>query len=69
MRGLDCVDTGRPVWCLSVKRTLGRVFNVLGNPVDRRGDVSADDYCRFTPQCAPPLDQLSTQHGSVRHGH
>ncbi len=59
MRGLDCVDTGRPVSVPVGPKTLGRVFNVLGQPVDRRGEVSADDYWPIH-RGAPPVDQLST---------
>jgi F-type H+/Na+-transporting ATPase subunit beta len=58
-RGLECVDTGRPVSVPVGKNILGRVFNVLGAPVDRRGDVAADDYWSIH-RAAPPLDQLST---------
>ena len=42
MRGLDCVDTGSPVSVPVGEGTLGRVFNVLGDPIDQRGDVKAD---------------------------
>lgn len=58
-RGLDCVDTGRPVSVPVGKNILGRVFNVLGQPVDKRGDVVADDYWSIHRQ-APQIDQLST---------
>ena len=43
MRGMDVVDTGKPVSVPVGKETLGRVFNVLGNPIDKRGDVTAED--------------------------
>ena len=59
MRGLDCVDTGKPVTVPVGQQTLGRVFNVLGQPVDRRGEVKADDYWPIHRQ-APSIDQLST---------
>jgi F-type H+-transporting ATPase subunit beta len=39
MRGLDCVDTGKPVSVPVGTATLGRVFNVLGEAIDQRGDV------------------------------
>ncbi len=58
-RGMECIDTGRPVSVPVGKNILGRVFNVLGNPVDRRGDVVADDYWSIHRD-APPVDQLST---------
>lgn len=59
MRGLDCVDTGKPISVPVGKSTLGRVFNVLGEPVDQKGEVKAEDYWPIHRQ-APTVDQLST---------
>lgn len=59
MRGLDCVDTGKPVSVPVGPATLGRVFNVLGDPIDKRGDVQADDYRPIHRQ-APTVSELST---------
>ena len=59
MRGMDVVDTGKPVSVPVGKETLGRVFNVLGEPIDKRGDVNADDYWPIHRQ-APPVNELST---------
>jgi F-type H+-transporting ATPase subunit beta len=39
-RGLDVVDTGGPVSVPVGKETLGRVFNLLGDPIDNRGPVN-----------------------------
>ena len=39
-RGLDVVDTGGPVSVPVGKETLGRVFNLLGDPIDQRGPVN-----------------------------
>ncbi|MFK7737600.1 MAG: F0F1 ATP synthase subunit beta [Pirellulaceae bacterium] len=58
-RGQDCVDTGKPITVPVGKATLGRVFNVLGEAVDKRGDVEAEDYWPIHRQ-APTVDQLST---------
>src|SRR6266581_4717285 len=38
-RGMDVVDTGGPVSVPVGKETLGRVFNLLGEPSDNRGPV------------------------------
>src|SRR3954462_14664145 len=38
-RGMDVVDTGGPVTVPVGKETLGRVFNLLGEPIDNRGPV------------------------------
>ena len=59
MRGLTCVDTGKAISVPVGKSTLGRVFNVLGEPVDQKGEVKADDYWPIHRQ-APTVDQLST---------
>jgi F-type H+-transporting ATPase subunit beta len=59
VRGQDCVDTGSPVTVPVGEATLGRVFNLLGEPVDGRGPVEADEW-RPIHQNAPPLIDLST---------
>lgn len=59
MRGMDVNDTGKPLTVPVGKATLGRVFNVLGEPIDKRGDVKADDYWPIHRQ-APPVSELST---------
>ncbi|QEG40250.1 F0F1 ATP synthase subunit beta [Roseimaritima ulvae] len=59
MRGMDVVDTGKPLTVPVGKATLGRVFNVLGQPIDKRGEVAADDYWPIHRD-APPVSELST---------
>src|SRR6185503_16433361 len=39
IRGQDVVDTGGPVTVPVGEATLGRVFNLLGDPIDNRGPV------------------------------
>ncbi len=41
-RGMACVDTGGPLSVPVGKETLGRVFNLLGDPIDNRGPVNAE---------------------------
>src|SRR5205814_3103443 len=43
VRGMPVVDTGGPVSVPVGKETLGRVFNLLGNPIDGRGAVPASE--------------------------
>ena len=43
-RGVKAVDTGRPISVPVGKNVLGRLFNVLGNPIDNCGDVKGEDY-------------------------
>ncbi len=41
-RGDEVVDTGGPITVPVGKGTLGRIFNLLGDPIDNGGDVDAD---------------------------
>jgi F-type H+-transporting ATPase subunit beta len=41
MRGMDVLDTGAPITVPVGRETLGRIFNVLGQPVDEGGEVKA----------------------------
>ncbi len=59
MRGMEVVDTGKPVAVPVGTATLGRVFNVLGDAIDERGPVEADDYMPIHRD-APPVNELST---------
>lgn len=43
-RGMVCVDTGKPITVPVGDGVLGRVFNVFGQPIDRKGDVTATEY-------------------------
>lgn len=44
VRGMEAVNTGEPIKVPVGKETLGRVLNVLGEPVDKFGDVGASVY-------------------------
>ncbi len=37
VRGMEAVDTGKPITIPVGRPTLGRVFNVLGDPIDENG--------------------------------
>jgi len=41
MRGMDVIDTGDALTVPVGKPTLGRIFNVLGEPVDQKGPVES----------------------------
>jgi F-type H+/Na+-transporting ATPase subunit beta len=43
VRGLEIVDTGAPISVPVGKCTLGRIFNVLGEPVDEKGPVNVTE--------------------------
>jgi len=42
-RGLEAIDTGAPISVPVGRSTLGRLFNVLGEPLDNMGEVKADE--------------------------
>ena len=59
-RGVEAVSTGAPITVPVGPATLGRIFNVLGEPVDNRGPVQATTrYPIHRP--APPFDEQSTR--------
>lgn len=43
VRGIDAVDTGRPISVPVGKATLGRLFNVLGDTIDELGEAKTND--------------------------
>ncbi|WP_353931232.1 F0F1 ATP synthase subunit beta [Okeanomitos corallinicola TIOX110] len=59
-RGLEVVDTGAPISVPVGKATLGRIFNVLGEPVDNRGPVNAESTLPIHRD-APKLTELETK--------
>jgi F-type H+/Na+-transporting ATPase subunit beta len=58
VRGMPAVDTGKPVTVPVGMATLGRVFNLLGEPIDGRGPVQAEEY-RPIHQDPPSFADLS----------
>ena len=58
VRGMEVVDTGSPVSVPVGKETLSRVFNVLGEPIDQRGDVHTAEKWPIHRD-PPSLDRLS----------
>ena len=59
VRGIDCLDTGGPVRVPVGKGTLGRVFNLLGDVINGRGPITADEYWPIHRE-APEVTDLST---------
>ncbi|MFN6516754.1 MAG: F0F1 ATP synthase subunit beta [Nostoc sp. CreGUA01] len=60
VRGLEVVDTGAPIRVPVGKATLGRIFNVLGEPVDNRGPVNAEATLPIH-RSAPKFTDLETK--------
>jgi len=59
-RGLPAIATGAPIRVPVGPNTLGRVFNVLGRPVDGKGPVEADMYYPIH-RPAPLFSEQSTR--------
>ena len=60
VRGMNVVDTGAPISVPVGTATLGRIFNVLGEPVDNKGDVpTGETFPIHRP--APKLVDLETK--------
>ena len=58
-RGLAVNNTGAPITVPVGKATLGRIMDVLGNPVDEAGPIGSDQT-RAIHQPAPKFDELSS---------
>jgi F-type H+-transporting ATPase subunit beta len=60
VRGMDVMDTGAPVSVPVGLGTLGRVFNLLGDPIDGRGEITIEE--RWPIHRDPPkLENLSSK--------
>jgi F-type H+/Na+-transporting ATPase subunit beta len=59
-RGMECVDTGSPVTVPVGRGLLGRVLNLLGEPIDGLGPIEAVDRWPIH-RPAPPVLDLSTK--------
>ena len=44
VRGMDVVDTGKPIMVPVGKASVGRILNVIGRPVDELGPINAEKY-------------------------
>ena len=59
-RGVEAVDLGSPITVPVGTPTLGRIFNVIGEPVDEQGDVSLDETLPIHRD-APAFTELETK--------
>ena len=59
-RGMDVQDLGAPISVPVGKATLGRIFNVLGEPVDEMGDVSMETTSAIHRK-SPVFTELETK--------
>lgn len=57
-RGINVKNTGEPILVPVGKATLGRIMNVLGEPIDEAGPVNAEKHMPI--HCLPPkFDELA----------
>src|SRR5919205_3856219 len=50
VRGMKAIDTGAPISVPVGRETLGRILNVLGEPVDERGPVPSKERWAIHPE-------------------
>ncbi len=58
-RGMEAVDTGRPISIPVGEKVLGRLFNVLGEPIDEKGPV-ATKHLAPIHRAAPDFEDQDT---------
>lgn len=56
-RGMDAIDLGGPITIPVGENCLGRLFNVLGDPIDERGPVTSDTHYPIHRDAPSLLDQ------------
>ena len=59
-RGMEAIATGGPITVPVGPPTLGRLFDVTGNPIDEKGPVEAETYYPIH-RPAPPFEEQSTK--------
>ena len=61
-RGMEAIDTGEPIKVPVGKEVLGRLFNVLGDPIDEKGPVATEVKSSIHRQAPKFEDQDTTSH-------
>ena len=59
-RGVEVTDTGAPISVPVGEETLGRIMNVVGDPIDEKGDIKSQ-YTAPIHMEAPELTQQATE--------
>lgn len=60
-RGVKAKNTGKPIQVPVGKKTLGRIMDVLGRPVDEAGPIEADEYWSIHRKAPSYEDQAGSQ--------
>ena len=58
-RGLAVTNTGQPITVPVGEKTLGRIMDVLGRPIDNAGDIGADEHLPIHRK-APSYEEQAT---------
>ncbi|MBU1087930.1 MAG: F0F1 ATP synthase subunit beta [Candidatus Omnitrophica bacterium] len=58
-RGVEVIDSGSPIMVPVGDKTLGRIMNVIGNPVDEQGPIETEKKYPIH-RSAPKFSELST---------
>ncbi|XP_048003337.1 ATP synthase subunit beta, mitochondrial-like [Leguminivora glycinivorella] len=60
VRGQEIIDTGAPITIPVGAPTLGRIINVIGEPIDERGPIETDVFAPIHAD-APPFVEMSVE--------
>merc|ERR1711971_1524298 len=60
VRGQKVVDSGSPIRIPVGEETLGRIINVIGDPIDERGPLKTDKRAAIHAE-APPFEEMSVE--------
>jgi len=67
VRGMEVVDTGKPITTPVGKGVLGRIINVTGDVVDEQGKIDAEDYWPIH-RPAPSIEEQDTSYEILETG-
>ena len=59
LRGQEVTPTGSPIKVPVGKATLGRILNVIGEPIDERGEVKSEEYLPIHADSPSFMDQAT----------
>nr|P37399.1 RecName: Full=ATP synthase subunit beta, mitochondrial; Flags: Precursor [Daucus carota]CAA42844.1 ATP synthase b subunit [Daucus carota] len=61
VRGQKVLNTGAPITIPVGRATLGRIINVIGEPIDHRGEIKTDQYLPIHREAPTFVDQATEQ--------
>ena len=68
VRGMEVLDTGGPISVPVGTQSLGRVFSLLGDPIDNKGPVAEPDKTYPIHREAPSLEDQATETAQLETG-